>query len=129
MTRPSAILLTLAIAASAHAETVRDFVSSPDPKLVVTVDSVDYRADLTRVYGKISGRPHTSGRIDDVTLTAGDAVLPATDIDGVDFGRYFQWEESGVLPLELDFPPVKDHSGGILTIATPRGSATTHFKK
>ena len=37
------------------------YTSTTDPVMAVVVDSVDYRSDLTRVYGKFVGRPHTSG--------------------------------------------------------------------
>lgn len=60
--------------------------------------------DLIRVGGDLIGRPHTSARIDSVTLTTDDARIKANDIDGVDFERYFQWEDEGIIPVEIDFP-------------------------
>lgn len=74
-------------------------------ELRIEVDSVDFRTDLTRVYCRLIGRPHTANRIDYVTLRTPGVVLAANEIDGVDFERYFQWEDEGVIPVELDFAP------------------------
>lgn len=52
----------------------------------------------------VVGIPHTSQRIDGVDLVIGPKVVKATDIDGVDFERYFQFEDEGVVMLEIDFP-------------------------
>lgn len=71
----------------------------------VELDSVDFRTDLTRVYGRLIGRPHTAQRIDYVTLRTPGVVLAAQEIDGVDLERYFQWEDDGVIPVEIDFAP------------------------
>ncbi len=71
----------------------------------VELDSVDFRTDLTRVYGRLIGRPHTAQRIDYVTLRTPGVVLAAQEIDGVDLERYFQWEDDGVIPIEIDFAP------------------------
>ncbi len=66
--------------------------------LPLVVDRMAYRSDLTRLYGRLVGRPHTSCRVDAVSLTAGKRVYTATDIDGVDFKRWFQWEDDGEIP-------------------------------
>lgn len=52
----------------------------------------------------VVGIPHTSQRIDSVDLVMGSKIVKATDIDGVDFERYFQFEDQGVIMLEIDFP-------------------------
>ncbi|MDE5839013.1 MAG: hypothetical protein K2H39_08160 [Paramuribaculum sp.] len=93
--------------------------STGTPELIC--DSVDFRADLTRVYGKLTGTPHTSHRIDAVKLQTGG--LAATDIDGVDFKRWFQWEDDGAIPVEIDFPPMKERSSIVIEAITPRGTA------
>lgn len=80
---------------------------APRDNTVVKIDSVEWRDDLTRVYCRIIGTPHTSDRVDGVRMTVGKRVYEATDIDGVDFRRYFQWEDEGMIPLEIDFPAVK----------------------
>ncbi len=72
------------------------------PLHAVMVDSIDYRKDLTRVYMKIVGKPHTSMRI--------DAIDGMTDIDGIDIKRWFQFEDMGLIPVELDFKLVKKGS-------------------
>ncbi|MCF0213440.1 MAG: hypothetical protein HUK13_03185 [Muribaculaceae bacterium] len=70
----------------------------------VTVKSVDFRKDLLRVTCVLQGRPNTSQRIDGVRLyVSGKKYYEATDIDGVDLKRYFQWEEDGKITVEIDF--------------------------
>ncbi len=105
---PFVIILMLLCGVSVWAETIRDFNTMPQGTNVVMdirVDSVDYRGDLTRLYGMLIGKPHTSNRIDRVVLTdsIGGRVI-AIDIDGVDLGRWFQWESNGLIPIEIDFP-------------------------
>ncbi|MDE6317378.1 MAG: hypothetical protein K2L73_03150 [Muribaculaceae bacterium] len=60
--------------------------------------------NLVRVCGTLTGTPNTSGRIDRISLVAGDRKVEANDIDGVDFERYFIWEDEGSIYLEIDFP-------------------------
>lgn len=108
---------------------IRDCVSASDGTLTFVVDSIDCRKDLTRVYGRLEGRPNTSSRIDGVSLTPADGRLrQCTDIDGVDLNRYFQWEEDGVISVEIDFPPVRDMQSGQLTFTTPRGEGVTKWQ-
>ena len=40
----------------------------------------------------------------DDNLKSAGAVIKANDIDGVDFERYFQWEDDGNIYIEIDFP-------------------------
>lgn len=98
---------------------VRNTRSTGTPEL--KCDSVDFRSDLTRVYGKLIGIPHTSHRIDAVKLQSG--VISATDIDGVDFKRWFQWEDDGEIAVEIDFQPMKERSSLVIEATTPRGVA------
>lgn len=60
----TSIALACAILSPLAAKTIRGYESSSDNGLNFQVDSIDYRSDLTRVYGKLTGRPHTSNRID-----------------------------------------------------------------
>ena len=62
---------------------------------------------VSRIAFDIQGIPHTSNRIDDVVLYNRGKEYHATDIDGVDFNRYFQWEDNGVISIEVDFPRCK----------------------
>lgn len=111
-----------------NARMVRGCVSASEGEPAFTVDSIDCRKDLTRVYGRVQGRPHTSMRIDAISMLVPGAVLKeCTDIDGVDFNRWFQWEDDGVILLELDFGPVKDARTGQLTLVTPRGSSVVKW--
>lgn len=105
------------------------YSSTTDPVLAVVVDSVDYRTDLTRVYGKLVGRPHTSGRVDGATFLSGKISRTATDIDGIDFNRYFQWEDDGVIPVEIDFPAISPVRTARLVLTTSRGESVTNIKR
>lgn len=105
------------------------YSSTTDQVLSVVVDSVDYRSDLTRVYGRLIGRPHTSGRVDGAAFLSGKISHAATDIDGVDFQRYFQWEDDGVIPVEIDFPACKPVRTARLVLTTPRGESVTTIKR
>lgn len=58
---------------------------------------------IIRVKGSLIGTPHTSHRINSARLLIGKVSYEATDIDGIDFERYFQWEDDGIIPLEIDF--------------------------
>lgn len=115
--------------ASVAAPRTVKYSSTTDPVLAVVVDSVDFRSDLTRVYGKLVGRPHTSGRVDAASLLSGKNSWAATDIDGVDFKRYFQWEEDGEIPVEIDFPAVKPLKTAQLVLTTVRGESVTTIKR
>ena len=123
------ILLAVAAAVPARAGILKGYSTTGLEPFGVTVDSIDYRSSLTRVYCKIVARPHTSGRIDSVTLVVNGRSYGATDIDGVDFRRYFQWEDDGVIPLEIDFPAMKPAKTMKLDIVTPKGNGTFTIKK
>lgn len=92
------------------------------PTATVTIDSIQWRADLTRVYCRIIGKPHTADRIDGVEMSVPKRRYAADDIDGVDFKRYFQWEDENYINLEIDFPAVAaPHSPCSLTFFTAYG--------
>lgn len=95
------------------------------PQMKVEIDSVDFRPDLTRVYCRAIGRPHTAHRIDAAEIRSIGVKAAASDIDGVDFNRYFQWEDSGVIPLEIDFPPMHESSTVQVGLTTVYGEVTT----
>ncbi|MCM1483179.1 MAG: hypothetical protein NC043_02510 [Muribaculaceae bacterium] len=91
--------------------------------ITILVDSIDFRKDLTRAYVRFKGRPHTSSRIDALTVTvpANAASVSMTDIDGVDAKRWFQWEDDGMIDIEVDFPAMKPSDKVIFTAETPYG--------
>lgn len=123
------IALTLSLPVFA-AKTVVPFETlTPSSVLTLSVDSIDFRPDLTRLYGKLIGRPHTSHRVDAAVMLSGKSVLTSDDIDGVDFKRYFQWEDEGIIPVEIDFPAVKKFSAATVELDTPRGKSITRIKK
>lgn len=104
---------TFRILLAAFALTIANATFSP----VATAQVNQINADINIIPDKINkvdtgiriqlcivGIPHTSDRIDGVDLVIGSKVVKATDIDGVDFERYFQFEDAGVLTIEVDFP-------------------------
>lgn len=111
------------------AKVVRKYSSTPDATLAVKVDSVDFRSDLTRVYCKFSGLPHTSHRVDSATLETDGKIYPGNDIDGVDFKRYFQWEDDGIIMIEIDFPAMTNFKFARLCLSTPRGASLTKITR
>ena len=106
-----------------EAKVIRGYSTTGVNPLSIVVDSIDYRSDLTRVYCNAVGRPHTSNRIDAMKMILKDGSYVANDIDGVDFKRYFQWEDEGSIPLEIDFPPMR------LEIVSPHGTGVILIKK
>lgn len=96
------------------------------------IDSIMFRDDVTRLYGKITGPRNTSMRIDKILMTAAGKKTESNDIDGFDYTRAFQWEEDGVIPVEIDFAPMTERSAGsfVLSATTPKGIANwTVIKK
>lgn len=89
------------------------------------IDSIMFRVDVTRVYGKLTGPHNTSMRIDKIVMTAAGKNTESNDIDGFDYTRAFQWEEDGVIPVEIDFAPMKERSTSsfVLSATTPKGIA------
>lgn len=71
---------------------------------------------VTRIGIDLQSIPSTSSRLDSAVLVNGKARLLATDVDGVDFARYFQWEENGTIYVELDFPHQKKLNKGARVI-------------
>ena len=123
------ILMALAVAAIAlpaqlRADDVRLSSATSTGSLTLLADSVDFRSDLTRVYGRLSGRPHTSNRIDFISVRGSEgAETESSDIDGVDMKRWFQWEDDGIIPVEIDFPAMKPLTYMVITVQGPRGES------
>ncbi|MDE6556506.1 MAG: hypothetical protein K2K55_06030 [Duncaniella sp.] len=126
-----ACLAAICIALPVEAKVERRFASTPVTSEGETfhVDSIDFRADLTRVYGKLMGTPHTSGKIDVVELETGGKKMVADDIDGIDFGRYYQYEDEGVIELEVDFPAMKSFQGAVIIFSSPRTQQKTRITR
>lgn len=61
-------------------------------------------------------------------LLINNDALTANDIDGVDFHRYFQWENEGRIDLEVDFPPIKPASDLQILFITAHGNLITTAK-
>ena len=90
-------------------------VNQLDAEFNVIPDKVTPTDGGIRISVCLVGIPSTSQRIDSVDLTVGDKVVKATDIDGIDFERAFQFEDTGVQVVELDFP----FAGKLPKTATP----------
>ncbi len=98
--------------------------------MTLSVDSIDCRQDLTRMYARLWGNPNTAHRIDSLQLSAGPVLLEATDIDGVDMERWFQWEEDGVIAIEIDFGPVRELPRKMtLRAVTPKGPVVWNIER
>ncbi|MCM1292820.1 MAG: hypothetical protein NC230_04480 [Bacteroides sp.] len=101
---------TLAISSTAQQPSCSLQPSNVEPPAgaAVVITDIEFRNDLTRVHAYILGRPHTSGKFDNFTLSAiNGPTLEFTDIDGIDADRYFQWEDDGKIYVEIDFPPTE----------------------
>lgn len=102
------------------------------------VSKVIYKHDdnLVRLCGYLTGIPNTSARIDGITLSASGKKVDANDIDGIDFQRYFIWEEDGAIYLEIDFPGYKlsrriinSPKGCQIIFHTAKGDITIPYQK
>lgn len=103
--------------------TKKDYLTTsinPKYECRVTVDSVVFTNEYTRIYGQLYGKPHTSCKIEDITINAGKNNYQAYDVEGFDLKRWFQWEDSGIIPIELDFSPMKAIDNFTLTFNSSR---------
>lgn len=104
--------------------------SSSTGLILFKIASIDYEDDHMRLYGTLVGKPHTSDRIDRLTLVMPDGhKLEATDIEGVDMKRWFQWEDSGAIEVEIDFPPCKQLGQFTLESSGPKGDSKSSVVK
>ena len=123
----TAIIIAVGAAAAtpATATVTRRCNAASSGVLTLVADSIMFRDDVTRLYGKLRGTPHTSSRIDSMILTApGDIAALCTDLDGADLRRWFQWEDDGLIPVEIDFPAMKPVGTATVTVCGPRGEST-----
>lgn len=79
-------------------------VNQLDAEINIIPDKSVKTENGIRISVCLVGIPHTSQRIDGVDLVIGDQTIQANDIDGVDFKRYFQFEDEGVQTVDIDFP-------------------------
>lgn len=79
-------------------------VNQLDADINIIPDKTIKTDEGVRISLCLVGIPHTSQRIDGVDLVIGSKLVKATDIDGIDFERYFQFEDTGVQTVEIDFP-------------------------
>ncbi len=83
----AAILLTAAASVPLSVHEASAQVNQLDAEINIIPDKTVKTDDGIRISLCVVGIPHTSQRI-----------------DGVDFERYFQFEDSGVQTIEVDFP-------------------------
>lgn len=120
--RLAAILMLAGGAATISPAPAAAQVNQLDAEFNVIPDKVTPIDGGIRISVCLVGIPSTSQRIDSVDLTVGPKVIKATDIDGVDFERAFQFEDTGVQVIELDFPFTgKLPKTATLTIHTANG--------
>lgn len=101
-----------------------------DGQIGFTVSKIEFRSDLTRIYGTLDGRPHTAARIDAMSLSLPNGkILQSTDIDGVDFKRYFQWEDEEKIEVEIDFPAIKAPAAMTISLSCPTGPCIWEIKQ
>ncbi|MDE6267252.1 MAG: hypothetical protein K2M07_07900 [Muribaculaceae bacterium] len=80
---------------------------------------------VTRISVNLVSLPNTSSRVDSVTLVTRDGHrYLAGDIDGIDFKRYFQWEDEGKISVDVDFPLQKSTKGARVIFHTVYGDFT-----
>lgn len=115
-------LLCCSVAAPAYGKVVKAKSTTVSGELTLECDSVDFRSDLVRVYGRLKGTPHTSNRIDSISVEY-PVKKSSTDIDGVDMRRWFQWEDEGEITVEIDFPAMERTPRLDINAVTPRGVA------
>lgn len=122
-------VMAFAFPVDGNARVHKGYDTTSSGALSMVVDSVDYREDLTRVYGKLVGSPHTSNRIDDMVLMDNGKPAVSTDIDGVDMKRWFQWEDEGLINVEIDFPALKKAGTLIIKVSGPKGESVWTARK
>lgn len=102
----AALMLISGMSVSAQLPMSRNKLIQPKHKVVAQVKDVNNTNSdgVSRIEVYLLSTPSTSSRIDSVTLINGNRRFTASDIDGVDFSRYFQWEDNGEILIEVDFP-------------------------
>lgn len=122
-----AILILIIAVSVANARVERNYKNTASEHINLVIDSIDFRTDLTRMYARLIGRPHTSQKIERIEMRAPAGDFEAMDIDGVDFNRWFQWEDDGVIAVEIDFKAMPATKSGTLIVETARGVDTSKF--
>lgn len=131
LTAITAMVITVA---AANSRTLYDYAVVPMPgsnmPFSLTVDSIEMRSDVARIYGHIYGTPHTSARIDGFFIKPAVEAVPigtkiveeeAFDIDGFEFTHRFQWEDNGDIPVEIDIKPFPEADLYFIRITHPNG--------
>lgn len=118
------LMLGAAFALGTPAEAVAQ-VHQLDAEINIIPDKHIATDNGVRISFCIVGIPCTSQRIDSIDLIVGEKTVAANDIDGVDFGRPFQFEDTGVQVIEVDFPfKGQLPKGSTVTFHTEKGDVT-----
>ena len=129
----SLMLFVVTVCVAAGCRTLGSYTVDPKQsggQIGFKIEKIEFRDDLTRIYGSPVVRPHTSGRIDSMTLIPdGGSALMWTDIDGVDMKRWFQWEDGNYIPVEIDFPAMKSPKTITVRLTGPKGPSVWVIKR
>ena len=126
------ILTVMASLMAVSKDTCHQQLTQPRHFMKIEIDrndnnNTDY---VSRVCCIIIGLPHTSSRVDSVTAVIKGSVYRSTDIDGIDFGRYFQWEEEGAIPVDVDIVHTRTFSpNDSIRFHTVHGTYASPLKK
>lgn len=100
----AALLLCASLAPATGSFQMSAQVNQADAEMNIIPDKTTKTDNGIRISAVLVGIPHTSQCINGVDLVIGSKLVKATDIDGIDFERAFQFEDSGVQTVEIDFP-------------------------
>ncbi len=126
------ILTVMASLMAVSKDTCHQQLTQPRHFMKIEVDRIDNNNSdhVSRVSCTIIGVPHTSSRVDSVTAVIKGRVYKSTDIDGIDFGRYFQWEEEGAIPVDVDIVHTRTFStNDSIRFHTVHGTYASPLKK
>ena len=126
------ILTVMASLMAVSKDTCHQQLTQPRHFMKIVIDRIDNNNSdyVSRVSCTIIGVPHTSSRVDSVTAVIKGRVYRSTDIDGIDFGRYFQWEEEGAIPVDVDIVHTRTFSpNDSIRFHTVHGTYASPLKK
>lgn len=120
--RLAAILMLAGGAAVVAPAPVSAQVNQLDAEFNVISDKITPTKTGIRISVCLVGIPTTTLCIDSVDLTVGPKIIKAVKIVGAEFEKEFEFEETGVQVVELDFPFTgKVSKTATLTFHTPSG--------
>lgn len=101
---------------------------APAHNFAFEVDSVDFRPDLTRIYGRFIGTPHVAINVKHILLaSSNNKRYVADDTDGFDLNKYFQFEENPTFNVEIDFGPMAPTEGFSIKFVSANGGISYSY--